>query len=107
MSIGKQVTLTLHGDLLTFLLREAEENERPLSRQIRHILREYAHQYSPSPDEKMPVNQSVCASCRYFTQHYIKGEAGWFDPVNCGHCTKSSTRRRKPSRAACNGWCEK
>lgn len=62
-----------------------------------------------------PVPEKVCATCRYYIQHYkidrIYAQGmrtlGEFSPVNCGHCVKPRIKFRKPDGKACNYWEEK
>lgn len=49
--------------------------------------------------------ETVCANCKYFTQHYIY--IGGFVPCNAGHCTYPRIKDRKPGRPGCEYFKEK
>lgn len=41
--------------------------------------------------------EMVCANCRHFYQHYVKGERLNFHPCNSGHCSYPRIKDRKPA----------
>lgn len=46
------------------------------------------------------MEERKCKDCKHFMQHYCLGSEALFG-VNCGHCTLSRKRERKPDEPAC------
>lgn len=56
--------------------------------------RERSLEYSMNP--LRPPHSPMCATCRYYHQHYIQCGAQ-YAPIYTGHCTEPRCKIRKPS----------
>lgn len=55
----------------------------------------------------MEQERKYCAACKYFIQHYRKGNKGKFSEVHCGHCVHPMVKNRAPDTPACKYFEEK
>lgn len=49
------------------------------------------------------MNNRMCKNCRYYRQHYTLDSRKIFR-INCGHCTFSNPRRKRPDTVACENY---
>ena len=49
------------------------------------------------------MSENKCKNCQYYLQHYTFNKRKIFR-VNCGHCTFSWVKHKKPDKSACENF---
>lgn len=50
------------------------------------------------------MESKTCRDCRYFHQHYVWLQDGWYMAAACGHCSQNRLKHRRPYKPACEAF---
>ena len=53
--------------------------------------------------KKEITQEKKCTNCRYYIQHYLKGDTGYYAGY-WGHCINDANRRKRKPREICELW---